>query len=246
MGVARVGHPDPRGVVQVPLAVRCHEPGSLAVVDDQVRDAAPDRRYDGSVGEGARCAAADAVMGLRPHGYARRVDGDALRERGDQRRPPTAIRKMIVPITLTWGGHADAVLGVDEHREGLGLARREVGDHEVVDRQAEREQGGRDDPGRISGNVTFQKVWPLVRVEVHRRLLEVAREAGEPGADGDHHEADVEHDVRDQDRDGAQREERLAADRRTNMVSSEAPRTISGVAIGRKISRLLVRRSRKS
>ena len=85
---------------------------------------------------------------------------------------------------------------------------------------------------------------PRRGVEVHRRLLEVVVHARQPGADGDDHERQAEHDVRDQDRPEAElaREARRA----TNSASSEEPITISGAAIGRKISRFIDDRPAKS
>ena len=56
VGVAGVGDADPRGVVEVPLALGRDQPRALAVVDDEVRDPAPDRRHDrrGRAGERTR------------------------------------------------------------------------------------------------------------------------------------------------------------------------------------------------
>ena len=90
--------------------------------------------------------------------------------------------------------------------------------------------------GAISGSVTFRKVDPLVRAEVHRRLLEVAVEPDQPRLDRDDGEADAEHDVGDQDRPEAEDDVRLR-----KSVSSEAPRTISGVESGRKIRMFVAR-----
>ena len=93
---------------------------------------------------------------------------------------------------------------------------------------------------------------PLVGAEVHRRLLEVAGEALHPRPHGHDHEADVEHDVGDQDRlDPSGKREppvsvwpaaRCAV--ATNSVSRLAPRTISGVAIGRKMNLFVATRPR--
>ena len=80
----------------------------------------------------------------------------------------------------------------------------------------------------------------LVGVEVHRRLLEPRVQARDPRLHGDHDEADAEHDVRDDDRPEA----RGCIRRLRNSASSEAPSTTSGVAIGRKISRLVAARPR--
>ena len=87
---------------------------------------------------------------------------------------------------------------------------------------------GRDDARQDQREGHLPERLQLVRAEVHRRLLEVAREARQARPDGDDHEADVEHDVGDQDRDEVQREERVGCRSTTNSVSSEAPRTISG------------------
>ena len=51
MGMAGVGDPDPRRVVEVALAVAGDQPRALAAVDVEVRDPAPDRRHDRMVGE---------------------------------------------------------------------------------------------------------------------------------------------------------------------------------------------------
>ena len=77
---------------------------------------------------------------------------------------------------------------------------------------------------------------PLVRAEVHRRLLEVAVEADQPRLHGHDDEADDEHHVRDEDRPKP-RTKTLVRFRKS--VSSEAPSTISGVDIGRKTSRFV-------
>jgi len=53
VGVAGVGDADPRGVVEVAVAVGGHEPRALPVLHDKVRDPAPYRRHDRAVGEGS-------------------------------------------------------------------------------------------------------------------------------------------------------------------------------------------------
>ena len=55
-------------------------------------------------------------------------------------------------------------------------------------------------PGMIRGRVTRRKVSKGLAPEVLRRLLEVAVEADQAGADDDDDEADAEHDVGDQQR----------------------------------------------
>ena len=65
---------------------------------------------------------------------------------------------------------------------------------------------------------------------------------GQPGPDGDDDERQAEHDVRDQDRPEAELTARSPAP--TNSASSDEPITISGAAIGRKITRLAAERPR--
>ena len=72
---------------------------------------------------------------------------------------PTAVRKMIVPMTLTCGGMPIRACGVDQHREGDRVAGREVGDDEVVDRQAEREQRGGHDAGQDERERDLARRW---------------------------------------------------------------------------------------
>ena len=103
---------------------------------------------------------------------------------------------------------------VDVERERLRLPGREARDDVVVDRQAERQQGGGHDARQDEREGHLPEGRPLVGAEVHRRLLEVAREALQAGLHGHDHEADVEHDVGDEDRPDAQRVDDALRDER--------------------------------
>jgi hypothetical protein len=59
--VARVRDADPRAVVEIAIAVGGDEPAALAVVDDDVRDATPDRGDDRGIRERPRDRAGDRV-----------------------------------------------------------------------------------------------------------------------------------------------------------------------------------------
>ena len=109
MGMPRVGHADPRRVVEVARAVTSDQPRALAAVDVEVRDPAPDRRDDGVVREvGGRPIGRRVVMRARPrYGGRARASSRIVRRRltiVEAATSPTAVRKMIVPTTLTCGG----------------------------------------------------------------------------------------------------------------------------------------------
>ena len=55
-------------------------------------------------------------------------------------------------------------------------------------------------PGRMSGKVTFQNVVHSFAPRSIAASSRWRREARQPGPHGHHHEADVEHDVGDEDR----------------------------------------------
>ena len=78
--------------------------------------------------------------------------------------------------------------------------------------------------GAISGSVTFRKVDPLVRAEVHRRLLEVAVEADESRLHRHDREADAEHDVRDQDRPEAEDDVQVEEERQQRRAEHDLRR----------------------
>src|SRR4029079_16807397 len=107
MGVPGVGDADPRRVVEVALAVAGDQPGALATVHVQVRDAAPDGRDHGMVGQRRRRRG----KGL-DHGWGSGALGEqrlrgARPERSEvPATSPTAPRKMIEPMTLIWTGSA--------------------------------------------------------------------------------------------------------------------------------------------
>jgi hypothetical protein len=104
------------------------------------------------------------------------------------------------------GRHGDPRRAPHEERERRLAPGDKVGDDEVVDREGEREQAGGEDAGRDQRQRHAGKRRQRVGEEVHRRLFEVAVEADEPRPHGHHDEADVEHDVRDQDRREPERE----------------------------------------
>ena len=78
---------------------------------------------------------------------------------------------------------------------------------------AKREQRAGEDPRRDQRQRDPRERRPLVRAEVHRRLLEVAVEADEPRLHGHDDERDVEHDVRDADRPEAGRDAEIEEER---------------------------------
>ena len=113
MGVTRVGDADPRRVVEVARPVPRDQPRSLAAVDVEAGDPAPDGRHDAVVGEGsgARFApgrARGAQRGTTPVSWRRAIASSRIDRRRDanveRATRPTAVRKMIVPTTLTCGG----------------------------------------------------------------------------------------------------------------------------------------------
>ena len=120
----------------------------------------------------------------------------------------------------------------------------EVRDHEVVDREREAEQRARrGSPGAISGSVTLRNV---VHSFAPRSIAASSRWRSKPieaRLHGDDDEADDEHDVRDEDRHEAELEERRRVQEERRAAT--APSTISGVAIGRKMSRFVAPRPRK-
>ncbi len=122
---------------------------------------------------------------LLPHGD----DHHRHREQEDHRRDH---------VDLRWDRHARGA--PDEERERDRRARVEVRDHEVVDREREREQRRRHDTGHDQGQRHEAERLPRRGPEVLRGLLQRAVEADQPRAHRDHHERQVEHDVRDQDR----------------------------------------------
>ena len=207
MGVTGVGDADARGVVQVALAVRGDQPGALAAVDDEVRVARPDGRHDRAVGQGSADGGgvrpADVSVVIVLLGADRGgIDGvgplTPRQHRGEQHEPDRGQEDDGADdVDL----HRDAPLlgAVDVQREGRRLAGRERGDDVVVDGQAEREQRRRDDARQDEREGHLPEGRPVVRVQVTRGLLQVAGEAQQPGADRDHHEADVEHHVGDED-----------------------------------------------
>src|SRR5213079_3229599 len=75
------------------------------------------------------------------------------------------------------GRGADPRCAPDEEWERDAAARVEVGDDEVVDRDGEAEQQGGEDRRRSQRQRHLAKGRPLVRTEVHRRLLKVPVEA---------------------------------------------------------------------
>ncbi len=80
VGMAGARDADPRAVVEVALAVGRDEPGTLAPLDDDVRDPAPDRRHDAPVGQGRPAgrgvgAVSTIVSGPRSRGGRRAWTG---------------------------------------------------------------------------------------------------------------------------------------------------------------------------
>ena len=69
-------------------------------------------------------------------------------------------------------------------------------------------------PGRMSGKVTFQKVVHSFAPRSIAASSRWRREARQPGLHGDDHEADVEHDVGDDDGQDAQRVDHALRDER--------------------------------
>ena len=163
----------------------------------------------------------------------------------DVARPRAAIatRKIALATTFTCGGTATRATPQTNSGNVVLGAGIEVRDHEVVDGEGEAEQRGAQDRGREQRQRDLAERRPLVRAEVHRRLLEVAVEADQPRLHRDDDVADDEHHVRDEDRHEAEVEAPVML---RKSVSSEAPSTISGVDIGRKTSRFVAPRPRKS
>ena len=114
-----------------------------------------------------------------------------------------ATRKTRVPSTFTSGGMPSRLTPKTQSGKVSGVAGVEGGDHVVVDRQGEGQQRRGQDAREDDRQGDLAEGGPPVGVEVHARLFERLVEAGQPGPHGDHHEADVEHDVRDQDRQEA-------------------------------------------
>ena len=117
------------------------------------------------------------------------AEGERDRDQEDRARDDVHLRR-----------HGDARDPPDEDRERLLAAGVEVRDHEVVDREGEAEQRRGEHRRREQRQRDLAERRPLVRAEVHRRLLEVAVEPDQPRLHGDDDEADDEHDVGDEDR----------------------------------------------
>ena len=119
-----------------------------------------------------------------------------------------ATRKMALATTLTCGGTATRATPQTKTGNVCVAPRVEVRDHEVVDREREAEQGRGEDRRREQRQGDLAERGPLVRAEVHRRLLEVTVEPDQARLHGDDDEADDEHHVRDEDRHEPQLERR--------------------------------------
>ena len=106
-------------------------------------------------------------------------------------------------------------------------------------------------PGKMSGKVTRQKVVHSLAPRSMAASSRCRSKPEEARLHGDHDVADVEHDVGDEDgREAGRVEGRHDACERlqavaTKIVSRLAPRTTSGVAMGRKIRMLMAPRPRK-
>ena len=159
---------------------------------------------------------------------------------------PTAPTKTIVPMTWTCGGRLFLMLAQTQIGKVVAVPDvKFVMMKSSIDRR-EREQGAGQDPREDQREGHLPEGRPRVRPEVHRGLLEVARKALHPGPNRHDDEADVEHDVGDEDGLDAEREQHPPVSDfsgsgavPTNSVSRLAPRTISGVAIGMKMKRLV-------
>src|SRR3990172_5179525 len=129
-------------------------------------------------------------------------DGDE-RDRDDEDDRPD-------DVDLRWQVVADGAPDPDGER--VGRAGREVGHHEVVDGERESQQAAGQDAREDEREGDPPEGRPFVRPEVGRGFLEVAVEALDTRAHGDHHEADVEHDVGDDDRPQPERVEDALGD----------------------------------
>ena len=187
-------------------------------------------RYSGTANL-ARCAPAASSFAMRRSRASRRL----LRIVFNATRP-TAPTNTIVPMTWICGGRLLRMLA--QTQIGKVCSVPDVNwvmmKSSIESENASSAAGQDARQDQREGHLPERR--PLVRPEVHRRLLEVAREPLHPGPDGDDHVADVEHDVGDEDRLDAEREQRAAGQRAangsvavpTNIVSRLAPSTISG------------------
>ncbi len=98
------------------------------------------------------------------------------------------------------GRHGDARGAPHEEREGLVGARDEVRDDEVVHGEGEGKQEAGQDPRPDERQCHLVEGRPWVGEEIGGGLLEMAVVAGEARSHGHDDEADVEHDVREEDR----------------------------------------------
>ena len=124
----------------------------------------------------------------------------------------------------------------DKEREETLGPRNEVRDDEVVHRQRAGQQEPGEDPGPDQRQRHLQEGRLRVGEDIHCRLLDMAVVAGEAGAHRHYDEADVEHYVRDQDRDETEPERVAGVEEERE---ERGAMTISGVAIGRKMSRFV-------
>ena len=113
----------------------------------------------------------------------------------------TAMKKMAEPMTLICGGTATRAA---PHTKS-GKVWSAPATRYVMTKSSTERANARRNPARIPGaderKRDLEERRQRVGVEIRRRLFEMLVFARQPGAHRHDHEADVEHDVRDQDRD---------------------------------------------
>ena len=80
------------------------------------------------------------------------------------------------------------------------VARRKIGDNEVIEAHREGDERAGDDAGLDLRDDDLRERLEGRRAKIHRRVDEVGVERAELGRDGEHHIGNAEHDVREQQR----------------------------------------------
>src|SRR3954451_4706306 len=272
MRVARVRDADAGRVVEVTGPIAGDQPRALAAVDVEVGDPAPDGGHDGVV---RQRDASDLIAHYR-HGSSRlfrhsvatasftsrAASSSAMRRsRRSPRRShsvfrrtsPTAPTKTIVPMTWTWGGRLLRMLAQTQSGNVVAVpAVKLVMMKSSIDSENASSAPARM-PGRMSGNVTFQKV---AHGEAPRSMAASSRCRGNPcirarTVTTTKLMLNMTWAIRivwspRGKKNPPVRLRNGSWDVPTNNVSRLAPRTISGVAIGMKMNRLVPVLPRKS